>query len=161
MSDKPDDSLPEDPWRLRGGRVVRAGELDRNTAQTPGMDRRAAITQARTGATQLWAGAVTIHPNARTGAHHHGAVESVIYVVRGVARMRWGNRLEYMAEAEAGDFIHVPPWVPHQEINAGVDAELSCVLVRSGQENVVVNLDLPGIVEPPELVRWIDDLHRG
>jgi len=125
------------------------------------MDRRAALTRERTGASQLWAGTVTIHPNARTGAHHHGAVESVIYVVRGVARMRWGNRLEYLAEAGAGDFIHVPPFVPHQEINASVDAELSCVLVRSGQDNVVVNLDLPGIVEPPELVRWIDDLHRG
>ena len=151
----------EDPWRLRGVRVVRAGELDPNTAQTPGMDRRAALTRERTGASQLWAGTVTIHPNARTGAHHHGAVESVIYVVRGVARMRWGNRLEFLAEAGAGDFIHVPPWVPHQEINASVDAELSCVLVRSGQDNVVVNLELPGIVEPPELVRWIDDLHRG
>lgn len=151
---------PEDPWRLRGVRVVRAGELDVNTAQTPGMDRRAAITQGRAGAQQLWAGTVSIQPNARTGAHHHGAVESVIYVVRGVARMRWGNALEYTAEAAAGDFIYVPPWVPHQEINAA-DAELSCVLVRSGQDNVVVNLDLPGIVDAPEWVRWIDDLHRG
>jgi uncharacterized RmlC-like cupin family protein len=151
----------EDPWRLRGVRVVRAGELDPNTAQTPGMDRRAAITHGRAGSSQLWAGTVTIHPNARTGAHHHGAVESVIYVVRGVARMRWGGRLEYLAEAEAGDFIYVPPWVPHQEINASVDAELSCVLVRSGQDNVVVNLDLPGVVDTPQWVRWIDDLHRG
>ena len=151
---------PEDPWRLRGVRVVRAGELDANTAQTPGMDRRAAITQGRAGANQLWAGTVSIQPNARTGAHHHGAVESVIYVVRGVARMRWGNALEYTAEAGAGDFIYVPPWVPHQEINAA-DAELSCVLVRRGQDNVVVNLDLPGIVDAPEWIRWIDDLHRG
>jgi uncharacterized RmlC-like cupin family protein len=153
------DETTEDPWRLRGVRVVRAGELDAHTAQTHGMEGRAAITQARGGSQQLWAGTVTIHPNARTGAHHHGAVESVIYVVRGIARMRWGNRLEYTAEATAGDFIYVPPWVPHQEINAGVDAELSCVLVRSGQHNVVVNLDLPEVVEVPQSVRWIDDLH--
>ena len=152
---------PEDPWRLRGVRVVRAGELDANTAQTPGMDRRAAITQGRAGANQLWAGTVSIQPNARTGAHHHGAVESVIYVVRGVARMRWGNALEYTAEAGAGDFIYVPPWVPHQEINADPGETLECVLVRSGQDNVVVNLDLPGIVDAPEWIRWIDDLHRG
>jgi uncharacterized RmlC-like cupin family protein len=157
MSAPPD----EDPWRLRGVRVVRAGELDPNTAQTAGMDRRAAITHGRTGSNQLWAGTVTIHPDARTGAHHHGAVESVIYVVRGVARMRWGNRLEYLAEAGEGDFIYVPPWVPHQEINASAAAELRCVLVRSGQDNVVVNLDLPGVVESPERVAWIDDLHRG
>jgi uncharacterized RmlC-like cupin family protein len=158
----PDGRSPdgEDPWRLRGVRVVRAGETDPNTAQTPGMDRRAAITHARAGSKQLWAGTVTIHPDARTGAHHHGAVESVIYVVRGVARMRWGNRLEYLAEAGEGDFIYVPPWVPHQEINASAEAELRCVLVRSGQENVVVNLDLPGIADSPERVAWIDDLHR-
>lgn len=151
--------VPEHDWRTNGIRVVRADQLDANTAQTAGMQRRAAITTARTGAAHLWAGTVDIHPNARTGAHHHGAIESVIYVVRGVARMRWGERLEFVAEASAGDFIYVPPYVPHQEINASVDAELSCVLVRSGQDNVVVNLDIAG-VETPQLVRWIDDLHR-
>lgn len=147
-------------WKNAGIRIVRAGELDAATAQTPGMQRRAAITSTRTNARQLWAGTVDILAGARTGAHHHGNVESVIYVVRGVARMRWGNRLEYVAEASAGDFIHVPPYVPHQEINASADAELSCVLVRSGQDNVVVNLDIEG-VEAPLLVQWIDDLHRA
>src|SRR5436305_8347143 len=97
------------------------------------------------GAQKLWAGTVSIHPNAKTGAHHHGALESVIYVVRGKARMRWGERLEFTAEAGPGDFIYVPPYVPHQEINANADDELSCVVVRSGQEPVVVNLDLPEI----------------
>ena len=57
--------------------------------------------------------------------------------------MRWGERLEFTAEAGPGDFIYVPPYVPHQEINASADEPLSCVLVRSGQEPVVVNLDLP------------------
>jgi uncharacterized RmlC-like cupin family protein len=146
-------------WKFKGIRIVRADELDANTAQTAGMKRRAAITTARTGAQQLWAGTVDIHANARTGAHHHGSIESVIYVVRGVARMRWGDRLEFVAEASAGDFIHVPPYVPHQEINASENTDLSCVLVRSGQDNVVVNLNIEG-VEVPQLVRWIDDLHR-
>ena len=82
------------------------------------MDRKAAINAARVGAQKIWAGTVTIHPNAKTGAHHHGALESVIYVVRGRARMRWGERLEFVAEAGPGDFIYVPPYVPHQEINA-------------------------------------------
>ena len=132
-------------WRLDGVRVVRSSELDINTAQTPGMNRAAAITHARAGAEKLWAGTVVIHPKAKTGAHHHGPVESVIYVVSGRARMRWGDRLEFLAEAGPGDFIYVPPFVPHQEINASDEAPLSCVLVRSGQEPVVVNLDLPNV----------------
>jgi uncharacterized RmlC-like cupin family protein len=122
------------------------------------MDRKDAIDHARTGAEKLWAGTVDIHPNAKTGAHHHGEVESVIYVVRGRARMRWGERLEYVAEAGPGDFIYVPPWVPHQEINANEDETLSCVLVRSGQIPVVVNLDIEP-AESPEDVFWVDDIH--
>jgi uncharacterized RmlC-like cupin family protein len=146
-------------WRLHGVRVVHAGELDTNTPQTPGMSRAAAISHARVGAEKIWAGTVSIHPNAKTGSHHHGPVESVIYVVRGKARMRWGERLEFTAEAGPGDFIYVPPFVPHQEINASPTEALECVLLRSGQEPVVVNLDIEPI-EPPEDVYWTDDLHK-
>jgi uncharacterized RmlC-like cupin family protein len=146
-------------WRLNGVRVVRADELDGNTPQTPGMTRAAAITAARTGAEKLWAGTVVIHPDAKTGAHHHGSVESIIYVVAGRARMRWGDRLEYVAEAGPGDFIYVPPYVPHQEINAEADSTLSCVVVRSGQDPVVVNLDLPDLEPNPQRVEWVDDIH--
>jgi len=145
-------------WRLNGVRIVRGDDLDLNTPQTPGMNRAAAITHARTGASKLWAGTVTIHPNAKTGAHHHGELESVIYVVSGRARMRWGEQLEYMAEAGPSDFIYVPPYVPHQEINARPDEPLMCVLVRSGQEPIVVNLDIP-TVEEPEEVYWVDPIH--
>ncbi|HWK47195.1 MAG TPA: cupin domain-containing protein [Stellaceae bacterium] len=159
MTDQP----PADPaaapdWRLAGVRVVRGDQLDANTAQTAGMHRAAAITHARVGAQKLWAGTVTIHPNAKTGAHHHGAIESVIYVVKGRARMRWGNNLEFVAEADPGDFIYVPPYVPHQEINARTDEPLECVLLRSDQEPVVVNLDITP-AEPPEAVYWVDHGH--
>jgi uncharacterized RmlC-like cupin family protein len=147
-------------WRLHGVRVVRAGELDANTPQTPGMSRAAAINFAKAGAQKLWAGTVSIHPDAKTGAHHHGELESVIYVVRGKARMRWGERLEYVAEAGPGDFIFVPPYVPHQEINASADEPLECVLVRSDQEAVVVSLDIEP-VEKPEAVRWVDPIHKA
>ena len=129
-------------------RVIPGHSLDPNTAQTPGMDRKAAINLARAGAQKLWAGTVTIHPNAKTGAHHHGELESVIYVVRGKARMRWGERLEFTAEAGPGDFIFVPPYVPHQEINASPDEPLECVLVRSDNEAVVVNLDIEPVEQP-------------
>jgi len=145
-------------WKQDGVRVVRAGELDTNTPQTPGMDRAAAITLAKVGASKLWAGTVHIHPGARTGAHHHGEIESVIYVVRGRARMRWGHRLEFMAEAGAGDFIYVPPYVPHQELNASSEEGLECVVVRSGQEPIVVNLDIAS-AEPPEQTAWVDAGH--
>ena len=140
-------------------RVVHGNELDINTAQTPGMDRKAAINYARVGAQKIWAGTVAIQPNAKTGAHHHGALESVIYVVGGKARMRWGERLEFTAEAGPGDFIYVPPYVPHQEINASPDEPLERVLVRSDNDAVVVNLDITP-VEPPQEVRWIDPIHR-
>ena len=133
-------------WKHHGVRIVHANELDMNTPQTAGMTRAAAITHARTGAQKIWAGTVTIKPDAKTGAHHHGALESVIYVVRGRARMRWGDRLEFTAEADAGDFIYVPPFVPHQEINALADQPCEAVVVRSGQDPVVVNLDM----ESPE-----------
>jgi uncharacterized RmlC-like cupin family protein len=145
-------------WRDDGVKVVPGSQLDLNTPQTPGMNRAAAITHARTGATKLWAGTVAIDANAKTGAHHHGELESVIYVVSGRARMRWGEHLEFCAEAGPGDFIYVPPFVPHQEINASRNEILTCVLVRSGQEPVVVNLDIEP-AEPPEEVYWVDPIH--
>ena len=154
MSTKP----KQDKWKYDGVRVVKGSELDTHTPQTPGMNRAAAITYARCGAEKLWAGTVVIHPNAKTGAHHHGPVESVIYVVSGKARLRWGEQLEFVAEAEPGDFIHVPPYVPHQEINTSANEPLSCVLCRSGQDPVVVNLDIP-MAEKPERVYWVDNIH--
>ena len=126
-------------WKFNGVRVIKGDQLDTNTAQTPGMNRAAAINLARVGAQKIWAGTVNIYANAKTGAHHHGALESVIYVLRGRARMRWGERLEYVAEAEAGDFIFVPPYVPHREENPG-DEEAVVVIARSSQEGIVVNL---------------------
>jgi uncharacterized RmlC-like cupin family protein len=114
-----------DDWRNNGVKVIPSSALDINTAQTPGMNRAAAITQARTGANKLWAGTVRIDAN---------------------------------AEAGPGDFIYVPPFVPHQEINASTSKPLNCVLVRSGHEPVVVNLDIAP-AEPPEDVPWVDPIH--
>ena len=147
-------------WRDNGVKVVSGEHLDINTPQTPGMNRAAAITNATAGAQKLWAGTVEIHPNAKTGAHHHGALESIIYIVSGRARMRWGNDLEYVCEAGPGDFIYVPPYVPHQEINAMPEEPLNCVLVRSDQDPVVVNLDIP-IEERPEGMHWVDPIHAA
>jgi uncharacterized RmlC-like cupin family protein len=157
--DHPHDHADEAKWKHDGVRVIPGNQLDPNTAQTPGMDRKAAINAARVGAQKIWAGTVTIHAKAKTGAHHHGPLESVIYVVRGRARMRWGENLEFVAEAGPGDFIYVPPYVPHQEINASDNEALECVLVRSDNEAVVVNLDIEP-AERPEEVKWIDPIHK-
>ena len=146
-------------WKHDGVKVIPASSLDPNTAQTPGMERAAAINLARVGAQKIWAGTVKIHAGAKTGAHNHGALESVIYVVKGRARMRWGDALEFTAEAGPGDFIFIPPYVPHQEINADPGETLECVLVRSDNEAVVVNLNIAA-AERTERVLWVDPIHR-
>jgi len=158
--DHPHDHEQNHRWKHDGVRVIKGDQLDPNTAQTPGMFRQAAINKARVGAQKIWAGTVAIAPNAKTGVHHHGELESVSYVVSGHARMRWGEHLEYVAEAYPGDFIYVPPFVPHQEINADPAQPLQCVLVRSDNEAVVVNIPDIAPGEPPEEVYWVDPIHR-
>lgn len=145
-------------WKAQGIRIVRSGELDTNTPQTMGMTRAAAITHATAGATRLWAGTVAVQPGVRTGPHHHGELETVLYIVRGRARFRWGEKLEFVDEAGPGDFIYVPPFVPHQEINASPGEPVEAVVVRSGQEPVVVNLS----IESPEGGTGVPDgFHRN
>ncbi len=146
-------------WKHDGVRVIPGNQLDPNVPSTAGMDRKAAINFARVGAQKLWAGTVSIKPDAKTGAHHHGHLESIIFVVKGKARMRWGEQLQFTAEAGPGDFIFVPPYVPHQEINASSNEPLECVVVRSDNEAVVVNLDIEP-VEKPQHVPWVDPIHK-
>jgi uncharacterized RmlC-like cupin family protein len=125
-------------------RVVRPEERDRSTAQTPGMAREAGVAATTVGARKLWVGYVTMAPGARSGAHHHGPVESAIYVISGRARMRFGAKLERSVDAGPGDFIYVPPEAVHQEINLDPDAPVEMIVARDGQENIVVNVELDG-----------------
>ena len=133
-------------WVKNGVKIVHAEELDLDTAQTSGMTRAAAITHARTGANKLWAGTMVVHANAKTGPHHHGELETVLFVIKGRVRMRWGDQLELSDEAGPGEFIYVPPFLPHQEINASPHESCEAVVVRNGQEPIVVNLEM----QPPE-----------
>ncbi len=126
-------------------RVVRPHERDAATAQTPGMKRVAGVSAATCGSSGVWMGEVTTEPHFRSGAHHHGDVESAIYVVRGRMRMRWGDRLERSVDAGPGDFVFVPAHVVHQEMSVS-DERLVLILARGAQENVVVNVDLPAEV---------------
>jgi uncharacterized RmlC-like cupin family protein len=122
-------------------RVIKPGQFDANTPQTPGMQRVAAVSKQLAGSQGLWAGVTAVAPNVASGIHHHGATETVIYVVSGRAKMRWGDRMQYEEDVEAGDFIYVPPFAPHQEINPSPDTPSQWVIVRNSQEPVVVNLE--------------------
>ena len=146
-------------WEQHGVKIVHGSDLDVNTAQTPGMTRAAAINYATAGASKLWAGSVELHPDAKASPHHHGKLESIIYVVSGRSRTRWGDNLEFVAEAGPGDFLFIPPYCPHQEINASKDEPLVIVVVRSDQEPIVVNLDIPS-PEGQSQVSWVDPLHQ-
>jgi uncharacterized RmlC-like cupin family protein len=125
-------------------KVVKPHQRDTSTAQTPGMHRAEGCGAKTVGAEHLWVGHVSVDKGVRSGPHHHGDLESVIYVISGHARFRFGDKLEHTVEAEPGDFVFVPPYLVHQEINASADIAVDMVVARSSQENVVVNVDVEG-----------------
>lgn len=120
--------------------VVRSADLNQETAQTPGSLRQEAISGRLDARPGLWAGTFLVQPGVRTGIHHHGEQETVVYVLEGESLVRWGERGEHSATVRAGDFVHVPGWLPHQEINPSLDRPFRWVVVRSTPEPIVVNL---------------------
>lgn len=128
-------------------RIVKPHERDTSTAQTPGMHRAEGCGARTVGAQSIWVGHVHMDEGVRSGPHHHGEVESVIYVISGSARFRFGDRLENTVEASAGDFVFVPPYLVHQEINANAAEGIDMIVSRSSQENVVVNVDVPNAAQ--------------
>jgi uncharacterized RmlC-like cupin family protein len=124
-------------------RHIRASDLDPDTAQTPGMDRRAAISQRLVGAEKLWMGQTHVGPAQRSGDHHHGAAETAIFVLSGHPEFVFLDEdtgEEVRLSPEPGDYVFVPPYTPHREENNDPDAEAVVVLARSTQEAIVVNL---------------------
>ena len=125
-------------------RLIRSGDLSTATAQTSGMVRSAAISGDLTGARSLWMGRTVMRPGASSGNHHHGDSETAIYVVSGsptfVCRDTATGELVRL-ETEPGDYVWVPPHVPHREENPSKDTDAVIVVARSTQEAVVVNLD--------------------
>jgi uncharacterized RmlC-like cupin family protein len=132
-------------WRTDGVRVVRV-------AATRGAGRATAFDFAGTGGRETWIGTVTMQPNAKTGAHHHGQHEVAIYVVKGRSQIRWGEQLEYAAEVGPGDLVYFAPYVPHQELNLSASETVDFVVVRSDNAGIVVKLDDAVPVEEPEAV---------
>jgi uncharacterized RmlC-like cupin family protein len=120
--------------------IASPAEFDSGTAQIPGSERRAAIAPALGVASTIWGGLFEVNPGSRTGIHHHGEQETIAYVLCGVCEIRWGAKGEYAARAKAGDFIHVPAFLPHMEINPSKMEPFRWVVVRSTATPIVINL---------------------
>lgn len=124
-------------------RLIRPDSLSASTAQTGGMLRSAAISGDLTGARELWMGRTVVLPGTSSGDHHHGSSETGIYVVSGnpvfVFRDPESGSLVRL-ETSPGDYVWVPPHVPHREENPSPDAEAVVVIARSTQEAIVVNV---------------------
>jgi len=120
--------------------VVRPETFSQDTAQTPGSHRVAAITREHGTPSSMWGGLFTVAGGGETAIHHHGKQDTVVYVLAGTALIRWGRRGEFSATAEPRDFVYVPAYLPHQEINLSEEAEFTWVVVRSTPQPIVVNL---------------------
>jgi uncharacterized RmlC-like cupin family protein len=133
-------------------------QLSEETAQTPGMQRYEAISGKRNGSRKIWMGESHIGPGMVSGDHHHGEAETGIYVVSGhPAFVFLEGESERRVETGPGDYVYVPPYVPHREENPSPDQAAVVVLARSTQEGIVVNL--PSLrAEVPELDRMIAEL---
>ncbi|WP_462202498.1 cupin domain-containing protein [Frankia sp. CcWB3] len=143
---------PTDGFHQRLHRVTPAG-LSRDTAQTAGMRRVEALSGSTVGSVDLWMGQTHVAAATSSANHHHGRSETGIYVVRGhpsVVFLEDGE--ETRLDTSPGDYIYVPPWVPHREENPDPDEEAVVVIARTTQEAIVVNL--------PNL-RWVGPVATG
>jgi uncharacterized RmlC-like cupin family protein len=136
-------------WRTDGVRFVRAKTLTEARGANSG--RATVFDFAGSGGTATWIGSVNLPPLVKTGKHHHGRHEVMLYVVKGRTEIRWGETLEFAAEALPGDYVYFAPFVPHQEFNPDPAAAAEFLVVRSDNERVAVKLD-GDIAEKPETV---------
>jgi uncharacterized RmlC-like cupin family protein len=114
--------------------------MDERTSQSAGMVRKAAITAELSGSTKMCASVMTAEPHTASGVHHHGPQDTIVYAVSGYSAIRSGPNGSEQVELNAGDFAFIPAGLVHQELNIG-DEPVTWVVVRSGPEPVVVNLD--------------------
>jgi uncharacterized RmlC-like cupin family protein len=129
------------PVSTEGGvRIIKPLQFDDHTPQTSGMHRLAAISHELVGSENLWAGVTMAEPNSASTVHHHGPLETVVYVAEGRGKLRWGHRLDNETDLEVGDFLFIPPFLPHQEINPSPDRPALWIVVRSAPDAILVEL---------------------
>ncbi len=139
-------------WR-EGVTVVRAMSLDAQLHAPGSTGRATAVNFAGTGGERTWIGRVSLKPNAKTGAHHHGCHEVMVYVVSGRTEIRWGERLEFATNVDVGDFVYFSPYVPHQEQNLSDSETVELLVVRSDDQKIVLSLDVDPVERPETVVR--------
>jgi uncharacterized RmlC-like cupin family protein len=120
-------------------KAVTPDRFDAGTAQTPGSQRGAAIAPSLGVTSAMRGGLFVVEPGAQTGVHHHGEQETIAFVLSGCCEIRWAERGEFSTRATAGDFIHVPAFTPHTEINVSKVLPFRWVVVRSTPTPIVVN----------------------
>lgn len=138
-------------WRNDGVRVVRVTALSQAMTGRGGSGRTTVFDFVGSGGHQTWIGSVVLPPGSKSGAHHHGRHEFALGVLQGKAEIRWGERLEFVAEAGPGDWVYFAPFDPHQEANPSDSDPLQIVVVRSDNERIAVPLQA-AVVETPERV---------
>jgi uncharacterized RmlC-like cupin family protein len=134
-----------DPFHRRLHRVAPASLVDQTT-QTSGMRRREAISGKSVGARNLWMGQTHVPGATSSGNHHHGSSETAIFVLSGTPvfvflDLEGDTPVETRVQTQPGDYIFVPPYVPHREENPDPGTEAVVVIARTTQEAIVVNLD--------------------
>jgi uncharacterized RmlC-like cupin family protein len=120
-------------------RIIGPARFNQGPAQTPGSVRLAAVAPQLGIDSALWGGLFEVEPGARTGIHHHGEQQTIAYVLSGTCEVRSGTMGDCTARAKAGDFIHVPAFLPHMEINPSDTESFRWVVVRSTSTPIVVN----------------------
>jgi uncharacterized RmlC-like cupin family protein len=120
--------------------VVHPDQFSAGTDQTPGSLRLAAISPGLGVQTSIWGGTFLVEPGAQTGIHHHGRQDTIAYVLSGESFIEWGEKGEHSLTARAGDFLHVPAWLVHREINRSKDTPFRWIVIRSTSEPIVINL---------------------
>ncbi len=98
------------------------------------------VSGATAGARGLSMHLVVIPPGARAAPHAHRGYETAIYVLEGRVETRWGEGLSSSVVSEPGDFLFIPPNLPHQPVNLSQDEPAIGLVARNDpneQESVI------------------------
>jgi len=124
-------------WRVDGIRVIRPGA---QPTGRQGLDYFLGVSGETCGATGLALHLVVVPPGAIAEPHYHHGYETAIYQLEGQVETRYGEGLEQSVVTQAGDFLFVPPGVPHQAVNVSATEPAVALIARndaSEQERVV------------------------